>query len=276
MLLISLLLIPVGLVLAVLVTLVGLLIYRHIHARIFCRKYPFPGPNPELFAVDLTEEHLSQESHFQRFGSHFRQFLLGIPIYTVANAEDARHILTVKNLRKSYIVEERLSGVWGRYGLITASHAGDNPWRIYRRLADPSFKVSALKGMQELKRLTFNIISDVIGCGPDVVDSNFLNAFITNIGFVNSPLLLFPLGWAVFKALHRREYDTVINTAEEIIQSRKNKRKNSADREAISDGNSRIDILDLLLSAEDESGRKLSDLEIRDQMVQIFGAGYDT
>ncbi|KAI9145284.1 cytochrome P450 [Paraphysoderma sedebokerense] len=82
-----------------------------------------------------------------------------------------------------------------------------------------------------------------------------------------SPLIFVPFGSYIFKLIHWKAWRNGQSTINNIIRER----RQAADNKK---GKTRVDILDLLLS--DEEGRQLTDNEIKEQLFQIFGAGFDT
>jgi cytochrome P450 len=184
-------------------------------------------------------------------------------------------------------------------GVITLPHGGENgqTWKTQRTLLDQGFRIRALKILQStfvrhtekfvanLENLvdqqvdmttlfadfTFDIIADVIGAGeaPREFKDN-MNFLIRRL---EHPALLLPYGGYLMRyILFRRANIIVDKFLFKIIRDRKAARA----QESFDEEKEHKTILDFLLEAEDDNGRKLTDAEIRDQLYVFFLAGFET
>jgi cytochrome P450 len=117
---------------------------------------------------------------------------------------------------------------------------------------------------------TFDIIADVIGAGeaPREFKDN-MNFLIRKL---ENPLLLFPYGGYVMRYVMFRKANIIVDKfIYKAIRDRKASRAAESGEEE-----EHKTILDFLLDAEDDNGRKLTDNEIRDQLYIFFLAGFET
>lgn len=187
---------------------------------------------------------------------------------------------------------------WGRNNLVTLQHgaAHGQVWKTQRTLLDQGFKIRALKILQntfvrhterfvanletlvdqevDMTKLfadfTFDIIADVIGAGeaPREFKDN-MNFLIRKL---ENPLLLFPYGGYVMRYVMFRKANIIVDKfIYKAIRDRKASRAAESGEEE-----EHKTILDFLLDAEDDNGRKLTDNEIRDQLYIFFLAGFET
>ncbi len=90
----------------------------------------------------------------------------------------------------------------------------------------------------------------------------------------SSPLSLatgiFPiLGKVLGKLNPARDFETLLQQADKIIYEEIQERRNNPDSE-------RLDILSLLMSARDEDGQGMSNVELRDELMTLLTAGHET
>jgi cytochrome P450 len=187
---------------------------------------------------------------------------------------------------------------WGANNLVTLQHAGPHGhiWKTQRNLLDQGFKVPALKILQStfvrhtekfvanLETLvdkevdmtelfadfTFDIIADVIGAGEAPKEFKYSMNYL--IRKLENPLLLLPMGGYFMRFVAYRKANKIVD---KFIYKAIRDRKKARAAEAI-DSEEHKTILDFLLDAEDDNGRKLTDTEIRDQLYVFFLAGFET
>lgn len=66
------------------------------------------------------------------------------------------------------------------------------------------------------------------------------------------------------------DFDTLLPQADKIIYEEIQERRNNQDSET------RVDILSLLMSARDEDGQAMTDVELRDELMTLLTAGHET
>lgn len=91
----------------------------------------------------------------------------------------------------------------------------------------------------------------------------------------SSPLSLagitFPMLGKVLRTFNAaRDFDTLLPQADKIIYEEIQERRNNQDSET------RVDILSLLMSARDEDGQAMTDVELRDELMTLLTAGHET
>jgi cytochrome P450 len=211
--------------------------------------------------------------------------------------EDFKKVFSQVNLDKGGANTE-VRRYWGRNNLVTLQHgaAHGQVWKTQRTLLDQGFKIRALKILQntfvrhterfvanletlvdqevDMTKLfadfTFDIIADVIGAGeaPREFKDN-MNFLIRKL---ENPLLLFPYGGYVMRYVMFRKANIIVDKfIYKAIRDRKASRAAESGEEE-----EHKTILDFLLDAEDDNGRKLTDNEIRDQLYIFFLAGFET
>lgn len=189
---------------------------------------------------------------------------------------------------------------WGTNNLVTLPHGGEKGqvWKTQRTLLDQGFRIRALKVLQSIfvrhtekfvanlenfvdkevdmttlfADFTFDIITDVIGAGGEAPRD-----FKENMNFLirrlESPALLLPYGGYLMRYIMFRRANIIVDKfLYKIIRERKAARAH----ESFEEDKDTKTILDFLLEAEDDNGRKLTDNEIRDQLYVFFLAGFET
>jgi cytochrome P450 family 110 len=91
----------------------------------------------------------------------------------------------------------------------------------------------------------------------------------------SSPLSLaaavFPILGKVLSVLNpARDFETLLQQADQIIYEEIQERRSNLDSET------RVDILSLLMSAHDEDGQAMSNVELRDELMTLLTAGHET
>lgn len=181
-------------------------------------------------------------------------------------------------------------------GLLTSE--GEH-WKFQRRAASPAFRIDALRAlvptfsesaaatvermkaaprgqaidvMAQMQQATLDVILETIlgGSDPGFSHDRVAAAVADYVEALGRPDMLdmfnapgwIPRPWA---AHGRRAAETLKQSAVDAIERRR------------ASGEDRKDLLGLLLAARDpESGKGLSDLELRDNVVTFIGAGHET
>lgn len=91
----------------------------------------------------------------------------------------------------------------------------------------------------------------------------------------SSPLSLagitFPMLGKVLRVFNAgQDFDTLLTQADKIIYEEIQERRNNQDSETC------VDILSLLMSARDEDGQAMTDVELRDELMTLLTAGHET
>lgn len=215
--------------------------------------------------------------------------------YLVLRPEDAKHVLQENNRNYGRSPAFQVLKIFLGNGLLTSE--GDF-WRRQRRLAQPAFhrqKLAALAEtmvaeaadwVSELKQANpekpvnvsqaFMDITMRIVCrtlfGSDVVGKlDGLSAALDNLQHhanrrMLSPVRL-PLRWPTPANRRFRRSGTLVDT---FIYGVINQRTQQADAQ-------HDDLLDMLrLAVDEDTGERMSDQQLRDECVTIFGAGHET
>lgn len=220
-------------------------------------------------------------------------------IYTIFEPEDIKHVLQEnnRNYRKSraYRVLEMFLG----QGLLTSE--GDF-WRRQRRLAQPAFHKQRLASMvdvmnqetvemlerwekhqpskpldvsEEMMQITLNIVTKALfGANVKHLVANVSEALVGVNEFGNERLksvLPIPLSWPTPSNIKfRKSVDKIERIIYEIIETRRKALAQNADAPY-------NDLLQMLISAEDEeTGERMNDKQLRDEVTTIFMAGHET
>ena len=228
-------------------------------------------------------------------GDFYDVHLPHVPLFVLSKPEYAKHVLVTHNkkYRKSFAYEF-LRHPLGN-GLLTSE--GDF-WLKQRRIAQPAFhreRLSALastiaetteemlreweeyayqheafNATHDLMRLTSRVVaralfgSDVVEVASDIVAHiNIINQHITEK--VSNPFRL-PHGWPTRK---NREYRRALQALDTIVY------RIIADRRRT--GKTYHDLLAMLMDTEDvDTGERMSDIQVRDEVVTLFIAGTET
>ncbi|KAH8556727.1 cytochrome P450 [Umbelopsis sp. PMI_123] len=259
-------------------------------------------PTPDIEQIFFFGQSRGEPFFFQMKTWHER--LLSVykmhtpvgPMILTTEPEDFKKVYLQANLDKGGANAE-VRRYWGANNLVTLQHGGQHGhiWKTQRNLLDQGFKIPALRVLEStfvrhterfvanLETLvdkevnmtalfadfTFDIIADVIGAGeaPKEFKEN-MNFLIRKL---ENPLLLVPWGGYIMRYIIYRHANKVVDKfIFKAINDRKKLRATGAD------SLEHKTILDFLLEAEDDNGRKLTDTEIRDQLYVFFLAGFET
>jgi cytochrome P450 len=227
----------------------------------------------------------------QQYGDIVSFTILGNRILLLSNPTDVQNVLV--NDAASYGRSAELRNLRPIFGNGLLSSEGDL-WRSQRRRIQPSFtsqKLSSytaimLTAIQERAQLwtsgqTIEIHSEMMGFTRDVVCRSLFghqpteqmesitDAITTIFGDLRSEVLYLPL-WQRLPTRRsirwRRAVNVLYQAIDNIIRERRTTPENI----------NHEDMLGSLLSAQDEDGTTMTDLQIRDEVMTMFVAGHET
>ncbi len=257
--------------------------------------WPTLRPMGHLRAFIADPIGLFTEAH-QRFGPVVKIRFLSEPVLSVSTP-DAAHRILVDNARNyvkdtpGYTVLRRLLGL----GLVTAEGAD---WRRKRRIANPAFHRRCLAGFVEtmntatadwsatlharadteapvemsgeLVKLTLRIAGETLFHVDLTEESDGVSRAVrTALECFNDQLMtaLPPLSWLPLPGARRM--DEAIADLDRVVQGIIDGRRSNPEEKA--------DLLGMLMGLEDEeTGTRLSDKELRDEVVTMLLAGHET
>lgn len=252
-----------------------------------------PGRLPLGYANELQSDVLGLSSRLGReYGGIVRVPIPAKRLYIVSDADLVHDILvqTEQTFLKGS-QNARFEPLLGR-GLVLSN---GTHWKRQRRLMNPFFSPAAIRSFEshiqsaieeiilpwkdlagqidvhsEMQRVTIHIILSSLFSGEAKKDSETLvESFHTLSNFCIqrffSPFPL-PLSLAyLFKPGVRRAHEKLETVIRELIRNR----RKSTERPP--------DLLTMLIEARDEdTGEQMTDAEVRDELMTIFFAGYDT
>ncbi|MED6192889.1 hypothetical protein PIB30_013979 [Stylosanthes scabra] len=220
----------------------------------------YKSPNPETFI----------NSFYSRYGKTgmYKSLMFGSPGIIVTTPELSRKILTDdENFKLGWprstieLVGEKSFIAMGDEDhkrlrrLTSASINGLEPLSMYLKFMDELMKedlekwskMGQIELLTELRRLTFKIIIHI-----------FLGASTLRIDLP---------GFAFHKAYKARK--NLVGIFQNVVQERRKEKLANPNRSA-------KDMLDQLIDAEDEKGRKLADDEVIDIMIMYLNAGHES
>lgn len=255
-----------------------------------------PFKFPPGYAFEMQRDILGLADRLSsRYGGLVRIPVPGTKIFLATDA-DLIHFVLVESERSftKGPQNKHFVPLLGR-GLVLSTGAH---WKQQRRMMNPFFSSAAINGFSghlfasiddvltpwknligseidvyaEMRKLTLQIIlrSLFSGQGLEYCERlfqsfNLLSEFCIRRFFSVMPL---PLSLAyILRPAAKRAYNDLQSMLESLIESRRNENNSS----------SRTDLLSMLMEARDEeTGRPMSNQEIRDELMTIFFAGFDT
>lgn len=253
-----------------------------------------PGP-PGLYGIRnvlwFARDQLNLLRHLaDHYGDVSEMKVLGRPFFLVSHPEDVEAVL-VKHarimLRDEYIVIlERILGkglltsdgeLWKRQRKLMAQAFvpkrivayGEAMVRVTETAIAPWQNGQTMNLHREISRVTMEVVADVLfgaGIAPEDVRTVSESMEVVNEYMANSPEAVLmvptwvptPRNLALKKAVGRID-DLVYR----IIAARRA-------------GEPRDDLLGTLLTAQDDDGQKMSDKQLRDEVITLFLAGHET
>jgi cytochrome P450 len=246
-------------------------------------KFTLAGQEFDPLAYSVEMSNTYGGFSYSRFG--------WLSFYNVTDAELMQEILVkqVDQYRKVDFINEALSAFLGN-GLLTSS--GDF-WKRQRKLAQPAFHSRRIEAYgdvmvrftqqmlagwragerrhldREMMKLTLQIVSKTLFDADVAGDADRVGVLLTHIlhatnSRVNSMIRL--PDWVPTPQRQAAQRD--VTELDAIIQRIVDERRES--------GEDRGDLLSMLLLAQDDEGKGMSDRQLRDELMTIFLAGHET
>lgn len=240
--------------------------------------------SPQRF---LREQHT-------RFGDAFRQRFIGSGTWTLfSTPEAARALLTAPTdiVRAGIANEEVLGALVGRMSLLTldgSAHLarrklllpslrgermhmhGDAIIALATKLVHTWPEHAALSLLPEFQKLTLNVIMRVVFGLDETSAHHELRRMLTRVvnECLGSPLLLIkPLQWDLGRLSPWGRIVRILRRTHELLTDEIRRRRHEDPRQ---------DILSLLLAVRTEEGERLSDSDLRDELISLLIAGQET
>jgi cytochrome P450 len=226
-----------------------------------------------------------------QYGDVVRVALGPMEVTLVSHPDLVEDILVTRNrLWQKDAFMQNLRPVLGE-GLLSSE--GDF-WRRQRRLAQPAFhrdRIAAYAGImveyaarlagtwrdgevrdvhKDMMRLTLEIVAKTL-FGAHVGDhaEEVGEALEDILTVFADPLQIFIPGYRHLPLPSRRRFDRAVKRLDAIIYSVIEQRRKSGAGET-------VDLLSMLLHAQDEDGSRMSDKQLRDECMTLFLAGHET
>ncbi len=256
---------------------------------------PWLGHMPQMARDPLQALHDLALQH----GSIVRFTLLGDPYLLIADPAYIREILVTQ--AEHFPKADRDLAIMGPllgYGLLTTNGAQH---RTYRKLAQPAFHAKrivtyadAMTGYANATAdswhdgATYDMSAEMLRTTMHIVAKTLFNTDATAMGAEADAI-----GAAIHHIQEIVDYDfTWLDVIPQWVPTRENRLRKRSRRQidALIDGmvaarragavNGEVqdqgDLLSMLLLAEDEEGRRLTDAEVRDEAINLFVAGHET
>jgi cytochrome P450 len=236
--------------------------------------------NPLVFLRELADRH----------GDIVEITFLGKPFFLLSHPDHVETVL-VKHartmVRDEYIVVlERALGkglltsegdLWKRQRKLMAQafvpkriHSyGDAMVRVTDAALRPWSNGQSINLHQEISRVTMEVVADVLfgsGIGPEDVRTVRESMEVVNRYMANSPEAILKLpGWVptALNVATNRAVKRIDDLVYRIIAKRRA-------------GEPRDDLLGTLLAAQDDDGTRMTDQQLRDEVITLFLAGHET
>lgn len=142
-----------------------------------------------------------------------------------------------------------------------------------RAWADESSSAGGNKGgiefLTELRRMTFKIIVQIFLGGADEATTRALERSYTDLNYGMRAMAINLPGFAYRRALRARR--RLVAVLQGVLDERR-----AAKAKGLSGGAGGVDMMDRLIEAEDERGRRLDDDEIIDVLIMYLNAGHES
>jgi cytochrome P450 len=259
------------------------------------KKYPAPGPKGELIMGvmrDFNRDTLAFIDRCHEYGDVVHTRFLWVHAYFIYNPRDIETLLTT-NARSYRKAESLRSPFFHRLvgnGLVTSE---GEFWRRQRRLAQPAFHRQRISSYGEIMvqyarrmieawqdgeqrdlsrdmtRLTLEIVVKTLFNSDISQDADHVGQILTSL--VKPFSSQATLKWILDNRLPTREHRRYFNAVAEIDRI---VFRIIAERHA--SGDDEGDLLSMLLEARDEDGTRMSDKQLRDEVMTLFLAGHET
>ncbi|HKR13449.1 MAG TPA: cytochrome P450 [Pyrinomonadaceae bacterium] len=260
------------------------------------KKYPPPGPKGQLIMGVMREFNDNTLAFIERchrdYGDVVHTRFLWVHVYFIYNPDDIETLLTTN--ARSYRKAESLRSPFFRRlvgnGLVTSE---GEFWRRQRRLAQPAFHRQRISSYGEtmvqyaqrmldtwrhgeqrdlsrdMTRLTLEVVVKTLFNADVSRDADHVGQVLT--GLVKPFASQATLKWILDNRLPTPEHRRYFNAVSEIDRI---VFRIIAERRA--SGYDEGDLLSMLLQAQDDDGTRMSDAQLRDEVMTLFLAGHET
>jgi len=296
--------------LAVIAVLLGILGFLQVYNgwKFYYRvnsKMPYVKEKLFLGAFQAFPGQIVIGEHMKRLGPIFYASIFTTPLIVVCDPDIIQHALLKESFPKG-LTAGNVKELWGE-NLVIMDHVTNPNWKKERRLAEPAFKMSALKILADgifgihareftqqliqiskentqsvnmpdmFSLLTLEILSTSGFSYPldmlkeKVHDQNpFLKSVQDLLTGVVSPFAVLPGGGKVLKWRYQKQTDTVNKVFYKVIDDRLAERASNPEL-----SEKPRDLLDLLLMP-DEQGNSLDREQLRNELLLFYIAGHET
>jgi cytochrome P450 len=255
-----------------------------------------PGPEGHFLTgnlLDYTRDHLGYLTRCAReYGDVVRLRFINVPVYLLNHPDHIEYVLVSNNRNFIKSRGERISLSFLGEGLLTSEGSF---WRRQRRLVQPAFHRERINtygevmveragqmaaGWQDgetrdvhrdMMRLTLEIVARTLfGASLKTADFEEVSAAVAVITerFTGRGGVFFQVPQRVPTPGNLR-FRQALRTLDGIIYGIIQERR-------ASEAGSRDDLLSILLAARDEAGDRMSDEQLRDEVMTVFLAGHET
>lgn len=260
------------------------------------KKYPPPGPKGQLIMGVMREFNSDTLAFIERchrdYGDVVHTRFLWVHVYFIYHPDDIETLLTTN--ARSYRKAESLRSPFFRRlvgnGLVTSE---GEFWRRQRRLAQPAFHRQRISSYGEtmvqyaqrmldtwrdgeqrdlsrdMTRLTLEVVVKTLFNADVSRDADHVGQVLT--GLVKPFASQATLKWILDNRLPTPEHRRYFNAVSEIDRI---VFRIIAERRA--SGYDEGDLLSMLLQAQDDDGTRMSDAQLRDEVMTLFLAGHET
>jgi len=139
-----------------------------------------------------------------------------------------------------------------------------------RAWADESSSGRGIEFLTELRRMTFKIILQIFLGGADEATTRALERSYTDLNYGMRAMAINLPGFAYRRALRARRRLVA------VLQGVLDERRAAKAKGVVVSGSGGVDMMDRLIGAADERGRRLDDDEIIDVLVMYLNAGHES
>jgi cytochrome P450 len=211
------------------------------------------------------------EHSWHTHGDHFVTKLGPLPLHVISNPQLAQEALTVRKqvLRRSQRFEggTPLTYILG-LSLITTD--GES-WLVKRRMMQPVFHRSNIAAMADKMQAAGEAMLE--RCSQLSADKKVGGVVDSALEFIaaraRNPFAL-PARWRIIPS-HKKFWDARAKLDEYLFRMIRERRA------ALARGERKNDLLEMLIEAQDaDTGQRMNDQQIRDEISGIYGAGHET
>ncbi|KAG0452789.1 hypothetical protein HPP92_025453 [Vanilla planifolia] len=240
----------------------------------------FKSGNPDAFIASFVRR-------FGRIGI-YKSYMFGSPTIMVTIPETCRQVLMDDEHfitgwpksavaligKKSFIGITREEHKWLRKITSTPINGWD-ALSMYLKLIEKTVvctlekwtAIEQIEFLTEVRRLTFRIIMQIFLGREDDNITMSLERVYTDLNYGIRAMAIKIPGFAYHRALKARK--TLVTVLQSVLDKRRASKAKGHSHKA-------MDMMDILLDVEDDSGRKLDDEEIVDTLVMYLNAGHES